>query len=94
MLKISIHNGSQTPVLELSGRLVGPWVEELRAQYRALASDHPTFTLDLKEVSFVDTAGAQLLNQLHAQNIQFFHCSRFVEEQLRTAAENDHRRES
>jgi len=48
MLKIvSVPNGSGTATLVLEGRLVGPWVEELRRSCEQASSSSDGLTLDL-----------------------------------------------
>lgn len=86
MLRINVHNGGQVQVIELAGRVIGPWVEELRVLCHKARRDYPAIRLDLKQVAFVDSSGAQLLLKLRAEQVELAHCTRFVEEQLRIAA--------
>src|SRR6266478_4979023 len=55
--------------LALEGRLAGPWVDELRASWRSLATtrDARSIRVDLDAVTFVDTAGKALLWAMHQQ---------------------------
>lgn len=52
--------------MKLEGRIAGPWVEELRRTWTSLAPSlgSKRLCLDLCEVTFVDTAGKQLLTNL------------------------------
>jgi len=85
MLKIvSVPNGSGTATLVLEGRLVGPWVEELRRSCEQASSSSDGLTLDLWGVSFVDRVGLELLRSLAARRTRLNNCSPFVAEQLRT----------
>lgn len=85
MLRIvSRCNGYGATTLILEGRLVGPWVEELR---RACGEtlDPASLVLDLRAVSFVDRDGADLLRNLSERRAEITNCSPFVAEQLRVA---------
>ncbi len=84
MLKIVLSETSRkTPTLELEGKLVGPWVEELRRSCEAVLSTGAKLTLDLSEVSFLDRNGVELVRSLTNRNVALLNCSRFVVEQLR-----------
>ena len=69
MLRITttIRRGRTTVALE--GRLAGPWVDELRASWRSLATtrDASSIRVDLDAVTFIDTAGKALLWAMHQQ---------------------------
>jgi anti-anti-sigma regulatory factor len=86
MLKIvTLGNGHGTTTLILEGRLVGPWVEELRlACEKALASS-AFLELDLSTVTFLDRQGVDLLRDLAGRRVSIVHCTPFVAEQLRAA---------
>jgi len=85
MLKIvSLANGNGTATLVLEGRLIGPWVEELRRSCDQAIGSSGELTLDLGGVSFVDRAGIALLRTLADDHARLVNCSPFVAEQLRT----------
>jgi len=50
----------------LSGRLAGPWVDELRSCWQQARQRTPLARafVDLKEVMFIDEAGAELLAEM------------------------------
>jgi len=50
----------------VSGRLAGPWVDELRSCWRQARQRTPLAraVVDLKEVIFIDEAGAELLAEM------------------------------
>jgi ABC-type transporter Mla MlaB component len=77
------HEG---PSLILEGRLVGPWVEVLRASCEQLVRRAPRFTLDLAEINFADAAGLALLYEYQLQQITLVNCPAFLQEQLRQTA--------
>ena len=69
--------------LRLEGKLVGPWLDELR-QACQMSPDSPVaLSLDLSGVSFVDSAGAKYLRVLLGQGAQITSCSPFVAELLK-----------
>ena len=85
MLKIvSIPNGSGPATLVLEGRLIGPWIEELRRSCEQAFGSSQGLTLDLAAVSFVDRGGLALLRSLADRHARLDNCSPFVAEQLRT----------
>lgn len=69
--------------LRVEGRLTGRWVEELRGTcYLQALSEGIRLTLDLADVSFVDTAGIELLKELKNRSVTLLSPSPFVSEQL------------
>ena len=83
MLRIELLDQRDgTTTLELAGRVVGPWVDELsRSCERALAIGG-ALSVDLAQVSFVDREGVQFLKRLRARDVALVNCSPFVAEQL------------
>jgi len=55
--------------MELQGRLIGPWVDELRRVAGEAASRCGRVVLDLSALSFVDGCGADLLRELAREGI-------------------------
>jgi ABC-type transporter Mla MlaB component len=87
MLKISEgKSGKQTVTFRLEGRVVGPWVVELRQMCEPLVNEGRKLALDLTEVSFADEQGLTLLSSLKARGIKLLNPAPFVEEQLKSAA--------
>ena len=85
MLKIS--KGKPDPqfvTLQLEGRVVGPWVEELRQICEPLLADETELALDLAEVSFADESGVTLLASLARRGVRFSKPSPFLAEQLKS----------
>ena len=84
MLKIvSADRPGDGATLRLEGRVIGPWVDELRrACQRVLVTD-TRLTLDLHEVAFVERDGLELLRSLADQGVAVVNCPAFVHEQLR-----------
>jgi anti-anti-sigma regulatory factor len=69
--------------LRLEGKLVGPWLDELRQACQLSPGPPSALVLDLSGVSFVDSAGAQYLRTLVGQGAQVTNCSPFVSELLK-----------
>ena len=87
MLKISIINDSDQAIeLQLEGKLVGPWVEELRRLSDEALSQQKNVSLDLEKVWFVDARGVTLLRDLAKRQVSELNCSQFVSQQLKEAA--------
>ena len=86
MLKISEGKpAKQITTLRLEGRVVGPWVGELRQISEPLVSDGGKLALDLTEVTFADENGVALLASLGARGVKLLNVMPFVEEQLKSA---------
>jgi len=64
MLKITRQSNGERTILELEGRLAGPWVAELRDCWqRAAAGPHPVLVL-LSQVTYIDDAGKKLMSEI------------------------------
>ena len=88
MLKISqAGKANHSVTLKLEGRVVGPWVGELRQVCEALLTEVRTLKLDLAEVTFADTDGVAVLTSFKSRGVRFRNCSPFVEEQLKSSTE-------
>ena len=67
MLRITIDQGFDSIALRLEGKLIGPWVQELRtvwSRVRTTSTNH--VVVSLTEVSTVDTLGRRLLTEIHS----------------------------
>jgi anti-anti-sigma regulatory factor len=73
MLRISVHNESQTLTFQLEGRLTAAWLEELaECWHRELSNaGAPNIRVDLTALTFVDGAGKKYLQSLHRQGARF-----------------------
>ena len=90
MLRISVTSqSSETTNFLLEGKLVGPWVEELRRLSDAALARSKALNLDLERVWFVDSEGIALLRDLAKRQVSQVNCSQFISQQLkeRTNAE-------
>ena len=83
MLKISVTSESvEATSFQLEGKLVGPWVEELRRLSDAALAKSEAVSLDLEKVWFVDSQGIALLRELAKQKVAQLNCSQFISQQL------------
>ena len=89
MLKISeIQPSNHTVTLRLEGRVVGPWVAELRHSCEKLLSEGRVLNLQLAEVEFLDPSGISLLTNLRDRGARLLDCSPFVDVQLNSTVDN------
>ena len=87
MLKISLAGtANQNTTLKLEGRIVGPWVDELRQICELALSEGKALRLDLADVSFVDEGGVAALASYRSRGVTLANGSPFVEEQLKPPA--------
>jgi len=73
MLRITITETATEQRWTLEGRLVGPWVGELRTSWknRHRAQNGRTCTVDLSEVTCIDKSGLQLLRAMTREGTRF-----------------------
>ena len=86
MLKISqAGTPNHSVTLKLEGRVVGPWVEELRRICEPLLAEDRALKLDMTGVSYADAEGVATLNSFKARGVKLKNCSPFVEQQIKTS---------
>jgi hypothetical protein len=73
MMKAQFHKRGDLLTIQVFGRLVNGWVEELEKCWTAARTSHPEarFAVDLRGVSFVDHAGERLLRSMHSDGATF-----------------------
>ena len=87
MLMISEAGTANLSVtLKLEGRVVGPWVAELRQVCEKLLTEGRALKLDLADVTFADADGVAVLTGFKTRGVTLKDCSPFVDEQLRSTA--------
>jgi len=84
MLKITITNTAREERWTLHGRLVAPWVSELKASWKR---EHKTDQgrrriVNLDEVTFVDKSGERMLRSMSKQGAQFVTSNLYVKHVL------------
>jgi ABC-type transporter Mla MlaB component len=90
MLRITIAETTTEQRWNIEGRLVQPWVGELRTcwQKRHRAQNGRTCTVDLSEVTFIDNSGLRLLRTMSKEGTRFIATgiyTKHVLEQLKTS---------
>lgn len=69
MLRITVHEDDDNVGMTLEGRIAGPWVSELSRAWEDVASrlGKKTLSLDLRNVTYSDASGKQVLRDIYAQ---------------------------
>jgi ABC-type transporter Mla MlaB component len=83
MLMITRFEGNDlTRTLKLEGKLLEPWIAELESACGESLVSPERVCLDLRDLMFVDAAGARLLASLIRDGAKVIGCSAFVAEML------------
>ena len=83
MLKITeTARNDSSRTFKIEGKLLGPWVDELRNVCTQPLNRAEQLGLDLAAVTFVNAAGAEMLRELIRKGIIITQCSAFVAELL------------
>ena len=86
MLRITRHTGAgSAQTIQLEGKLLGPWLDEVREACAGAMARSGRTRLDLAAVTFVDTAGVALLRELIRHGVEIAACSGYVAELLQGA---------
>ena len=69
VLKITVQDNDKAIEITLDGRIAGPWVAELKRVWVETAPQLGTRTLsiDLRNVTYADAAGKEVLREIYAQ---------------------------
>jgi ABC-type transporter Mla MlaB component len=80
MLRITVAETATEQRWTLEGRLVGPWVGELRTCWkkRHRSQNGRGCTVDLSEVTFIDKGGQRLLRTMSREDTQFICTSVYI----------------
>jgi anti-anti-sigma regulatory factor len=74
-----IHSKSVTlATVDLDGKLVGPWVDEVRTTVAKLRRDQAV-CLNLEHLSFADAAGFRLLCEMRRDGVQLVGVSPLID---------------
>ncbi len=69
-MKVTTQINRTRTILEIEGKLAGPWVQELKACWqRVVVGDQPVKVI-LNAVTFIDDAGKELLLRMHRQGAE------------------------
>jgi len=82
MLKITqaMQNGGAT--IKLEGRLLGPWLDEVRRECNQAPHPLTSLSIDLSAVTFVDALGTEFLRELIGRGVKIKAYSSFTKELL------------
>ena len=83
MLRIDMVERDGREVLLLEGRVIGPWVDEVRRSCRDALGRTADVVIDLGAVSFVDADGVVLLRDLASRRVALANTTPFVAAQLK-----------
>jgi len=84
MLRIHISDAArETATIRLEGRVVGPWVDEVRRVSEGILAHGTRLVLDLSAVAFVGQEGIELFRALRDRHVVFRNCPPFVGAQLK-----------
>lgn len=69
MLRIDSLNENELTTLNVEGKLVGPWVNELERCWQKIVAVHPPqlVRINLSAVGFIDSEGKQLLCRMRRE---------------------------
>ena len=93
MLRITIAEMATEQRWTLEGRLVGPWVAELRTCWkkRHRSQNGRTCTVDLSGVTFIDKGGQRLLRTMAKEGTQFVATGMYIKHVLDQLKPNGNR---
>jgi len=83
MLRITAIESKGGVILRLEGKLIGPWVNELKSYCRNVREKGRLLSLELTEVSFADRTGLALLRGLRESGVELASCPPFISEELK-----------
>jgi anti-anti-sigma regulatory factor len=87
VLRISIIEAAgESVTLQLDGRVSGKWVELLQRTCEVELRKSSRVTVDLKNVSFADRDGIELLRSLRERRFEILNALPFIAEQIGKSA--------
>ena len=87
MLKMTIMETATDRRWIVQGRLVGPWVSELRTTWKRAhrSQDKRACIIDLNDVTFIDKSGERLLRAISKKGAQFIASGMYTKHVLEKA---------
>jgi anti-anti-sigma regulatory factor len=67
-MRVTSQLVTETMVIDVAGKLVGPWVKVLEACWRTAGASH--VCVDLTGATFIDGAGTDLLRTMHRERVE------------------------
>ena len=84
MLRATPIQGPNGPAVKLEGKLSGQWVDEMKRFWMNEASESRNkLRIDLREVSYIDGPGRELLLDMERQGARLVGASEFLSHLLR-----------
>jgi ABC-type transporter Mla MlaB component len=80
--RIDLDASAAIRTLKLEGKLLGPWVDELSRAREELCTSPSCLRLDLAAVTFIDSVGIKLLDDLIRRGATIEGCSSFIADLL------------
>ncbi len=77
MLRITRDPADQVIIINLEGKLLGPWIEEVQAAVAA-ARENGAVRMNLEGLSFIDHPGVELLRILRKNGVELVGGSAFI----------------
>jgi anti-anti-sigma regulatory factor len=79
VLKITeVSRCDSVTAFKLEGKILAPWVDELRRICSDTPAESTQIHIDLNAVTFLDESGAELMRELIRQGITVTRCSEFI----------------
>jgi len=81
MLRITTTETNSSATLKLEGKLCGPWVHEVQQCWLSvpLGTRHSGLQIDLRDVSYLDDSGKDLLLRIEGEGASLVGASGFVQ---------------
>lgn len=80
MLRINQAMQSGCVTVKLEGRLLGPWIHEVRRVCDQISQPSKCLSMDLAALTFVDALGAELLRELIGRGVKIKAHSSYTQE--------------
>jgi anti-anti-sigma regulatory factor len=89
MMKIQTQEFDDRVVLQVEGRVAGAFVPELESCWKAARERRPAhkISVDLKNVTCIDSAGRYLLQLMHASGVGFVRAGLAIQDILEQVME-------
>jgi anti-anti-sigma regulatory factor len=85
VLKITANSTTTCVTLKLEGKLLEPWLGDLREAHERAQAIGQALLLDLADVSFIDAAGERAVSAMLRDGVTLVGCSSFVAELLQVS---------
>jgi hypothetical protein len=84
VLRITPNESVDALCLKVEGKLIGPWVEELRHVCTRAGAADARCALDLTNLTFADADGVRLLQGLMSAGVRIYGATQFIQQLLQT----------